>query len=379
MPDHENNPVVALAVRYLQTAVAEDPPRANAFRVLGLHVYATPEEIWKREMLLGRPQQGGSGGDLAGPLPLPRPPTAHEVAEALRRLRSPATRLIDELFWFWPDQALPGLSNHPDQVLQRWSKQASQNDWQATHSLAVFYLARALDYEAQDVTGPVLTQRQVDACVACWPRALRHWQSLRQCDALWGQFESRVRHLKDARFKPDLLPVIRRSLEEILLRGLLALAVRARQSERIISFHRLQELVEKASPEPALRLRVTRTMLSQLAEGMKLVLESMRGHVAQAPGEGFPHVTELLSAAEPTFDLFDRLLPASDVLATTYSDDVTEAVLGAVIDCTNATRDSARGLRLLMAIQPRARGRRVRERLEHNIKTARGNLNQDLP
>jgi hypothetical protein len=357
----------------------EDPPRPNAFRVLGLDVYVSPREIWHQEQILGRRHQPQGARTTRGPLPLPAPPAKQQVVEALRRLRSPASRLIDELFWFWPDQMLPGLSSHPDRVLLNWtSKESTPDSWQATHSLAVFYLAKALDYESQDILGSGLAQNQSAACVACWSRAIRRWRSLREWDGPWRQFMTRVEHLKDSRVGPELTPAIRQSLETILLRALIALIVRARRSNRMASFNRLVGLVNQTGYEPAMRVATARAVLTPLVEELKIIQEFAKRSVHDNPRTGTGHIRGLLEASKPVFDVFEQLLPKADAFASTVGDEVAAAVLASQIEASNVANDWKGAMENLIAAQPLAFARKLRERLEENIRIVKDNVRQSI-
>ena len=78
--------------------------RMNAFRVLGLPVDASSSDLAKRQTMLK--MLGKLGADASVPhhgiLPLNPPADADALRQAGHRLRDPESRIVDELFWFWP-------------------------------------------------------------------------------------------------------------------------------------------------------------------------------------------------------------------------------------------------------------------------------------
>jgi len=379
--DHRaNNAVSSKVLCYLQEAVIEDRPRPNAFRILGLLAYADPREIRQREHMLSIQRFRGANRQLMGPLPLPARPGAHQITQAAHRLRSPASRLIDELFWFWPDQALPGLASHPGQILQYWCDlEERSSSWQAMHSLAVFYLARALDYESQAIAGQTLAEKQSSACTACWNRGVRRWRQLQQQENLWRQYTARVEHFNDPRFSTQTVSIVRQSLDELLLRALVALAIRAGRARQSASLQRHLRLIGHAGFDESLRLTVTRTLLIPLAGEIQLLVDSARQVVRLNPESGTQHVRELVSETEPMLDTFGSLLPEDDILLHSVSDELCLALLGFQVECTNVVNDWTDALSALHRIQSLARGQSIRRRLAENIRIVEGNLLNSLP
>jgi hypothetical protein len=132
----------------LRSAATVDLYRANAFRVAGLAVDATPGDIRRRTAEL----RAARALDAAAPtnrqaLPLHPPPGIEQVETAVARLRDPLSRLVDGFFWFWPDgDADPGLTaltaGDVDRAEQAWD---SARTPAAIHNLAVLNHALALD------------------------------------------------------------------------------------------------------------------------------------------------------------------------------------------------------------------------------------------
>src|ERR1700693_3155112 len=79
--------------------------RNNAFRITGLPVDATTREIRKQGDKLKMMEELGQGQAMhASVFAIRPPPTVYQIRDALRRLEDPETRLVEEFFWFWPQQ-----------------------------------------------------------------------------------------------------------------------------------------------------------------------------------------------------------------------------------------------------------------------------------
>src|ERR1700730_16349682 len=79
--------------------------RQNAFRITGLPVDATTREIHKQIERLQIMEELGEGHAIhSSVFALHPPPTINEIASALHRLRDPEARVVEEFFWFWPEE-----------------------------------------------------------------------------------------------------------------------------------------------------------------------------------------------------------------------------------------------------------------------------------
>jgi len=79
--------------------------RQNAFRALALPVDSTSQRLLRHaDSLRISTKLGGIEPALQGPLLLSPLPVADEVNQFVQRYRDPQIRLIDEFFWFWPEE-----------------------------------------------------------------------------------------------------------------------------------------------------------------------------------------------------------------------------------------------------------------------------------
>ena len=90
----------------LMDACTLDLYKKNIFRITGLSVDATSKEVSRQVQKLQMLEDMG-GSDAAGPQPafaLAGKRSSDEIRDALSRMKEPEHRLIDEFFWFWPEE-----------------------------------------------------------------------------------------------------------------------------------------------------------------------------------------------------------------------------------------------------------------------------------
>ncbi len=89
----------------LLDAATKDLFRKNAFRITGLSVDATAREVAKHvDKLKMLAELGQQPHTHAAAFSLKPPPSLDEIREAIQKLKDPEKRLIDEFFWFWPEE-----------------------------------------------------------------------------------------------------------------------------------------------------------------------------------------------------------------------------------------------------------------------------------
>ncbi len=235
--------------------------RTNAFRVTGLPVDASARdmsrELQKRAMLerLGRGPRGGSG-----PLDLNPPADADAVRDAMQRLRDPERRLIEELFWFWPQAFGQSARDEALQALNRGDLETSTKIWierartpaetgVAIHNLAVMPHALALDYEyamCQGHTSPALIEQRDKS----WRPTLDRWVVLVNHEAFWAGIAERIRTFADPRLSISTARQIRSSLPLAIVSITAQLARQAAERGSGTEAARLVDLLQSSGFEP---------------------------------------------------------------------------------------------------------------------------------
>lgn len=152
----------------LLDAATKDLFRKNAFRITGLPVDAPPRVVSKHvKDLMVRVEVGQDEQAQTAALAMTPPPTLEEIHEAIKKLKDPERRLIDEFFWFWPleaentipDPALEVLaSGNADAALKIWAANEANlsRGVVATHNIALFWQLRALDLETSNARSEVV-------------------------------------------------------------------------------------------------------------------------------------------------------------------------------------------------------------------------------
>ena len=132
-------------------AATKDLFRKNAFRITGLSVDASRTEIARREKELTlRAALGQDAHTQTAAFPIKPSPSLDEIREAIQKLKDPEKRLIDEFFWFWPEEFGQGQSDPAMQALAKGDSKTAVEIWSAkeehptdgvvaAHNLALVY------------------------------------------------------------------------------------------------------------------------------------------------------------------------------------------------------------------------------------------------
>jgi hypothetical protein len=201
--------------------------RANAFRITGLPVDASLREITKQAdklKLMGELGDGEAAHTHA--FALSPPPSTDHIREAIQKLKDPERRLIDEFFWFWPDQFGNSVSDPAIQALAGGDRETALKIWTAKetspvggvaamHNIAVLWHLVALEWEEY------LDQAEVDddrkeKIEKYWRDALKRWALLATDDLLWETVSQRAKELDAARLTTGFMRRMRATLPQAL-------------------------------------------------------------------------------------------------------------------------------------------------------------------
>ena len=201
----------------------------NAFRITGLPVDASTRDIKRRvDDLKAAAEMGDDDDEHTHAFALKPPPEVDHIREAAQRLHEPERRIIEELFWFWPqepgqgasDRALAALKNgDKDVAFKLWSA-ASQHDEPsersaAKHNLAVMYQMVALDSELLALKGE-FSADQTATISKYWTTCLKWWEELADDESFWSTVTDRIRTLDDHRLTTGFARRIRGALPSAL-------------------------------------------------------------------------------------------------------------------------------------------------------------------
>jgi hypothetical protein len=213
--------------------------RQNAFRVAGLSVEATPRDVSRHAEKLRMMQKFNANGSSKSPLALNPQPEDHTIRDAVHKLHDPERRLIDELFWFWPQQLGQGKSDEAVSLLAKNDIKAAEAYWLklersseslvSMHNLAILYHCLALDLEYEALQRQ-LGAEEFDSLHKYWTKAFKRWKIVLGHEPFWSRLSARIRALEDPRLTTGLSRRIRASLPFALLLINAALAVRFAES-----------------------------------------------------------------------------------------------------------------------------------------------------
>ena len=281
--------------------------RRNAFRLTGLRVDASARDVRRKsDELTALARLGGVASAASragsGPLPLDPPPDTDTVLTALEDLRDPARRLIQELFWLWPDDpADPAI---------------------AVHNHAVLTHAQALD--AEHAGAP-------ERAAELWPAALDDWHAVIATDACWQWLDNRVRELADPRLTADTTTRLRKALPGALLSVNARLAVEALDAGRgdLIETH-VRFITGSGMPTDAVDralAAVAEPMLVRIRRDCRRVLDAVDTDLAEVPAL----VTAMLAGTARPLWVLDRVYQPGVATRDGAHDDVALTALGGLI------------------------------------------------
>ena len=358
----------------------------NPFRLLGVHVEALSRQISQRvselEMLATFETPEAPRSVMIRQVPA----TPDEIRNAARRLRNPEKRIIDELFWFWPeeiggpgdDAALEALNRGDEEkAVDLWTtrERDSSRASVARHNLAVVYHVAALEWENYAERNP-LTELQRKDLERAWTEAISRWPKVSEDDGLWARIRYRIYQLSDQQVTTEFVDETRNELLDALALINAQLALRYASSGNfdvsqfyIRSAHEIQRNDRRFS-------RVAERVIAPLNGRLREHLTRTKDRVAKdAPGtlsalrELLGHTKNVLESTRLFFS--EAKLPNRDLL---------EEV---AVECNrlkpyfDATQDNRGCLEIVEAALSLAYSQEAREQISRTIKTLVSNIESE--
>lgn len=386
--DHSPRPRGGLGCKVLLELATKDIFRRNAFRITGLSVNATAREISKHgDKLILMQELGGESFEAAAVLSRVPAPTIDELRQALQRLKNPENRILDEIFWFWPEtggtpsanSALLALSRgNIDDARKIWAAndQQATSDLDAVHNLAILHHVLALDSEATSVDAHGSQARQSKASDH-WRKALKYWQRLVDNDQFWDAVSARIRQLNE----PNLTTGYARQIRATLPRALnkisadVVVTLVAEGNDDLARGH--LDLVRVHGNGSAGVDMTADCALSPLTARLHEHVESARRRADDGSAEAVEAARELLELAEASLSKY-HLFGSNGESRKEIFDEVAGAVVTFAVTHQRKTEDNATFVALLERAFPLAVSDEVRERVKKNIEIGRGNLSLEL-
>lgn len=359
------------AAAILRSSVTSLLFRGNGFRILELPVNAGNREIARRKQTI----EMAARNELEVPpgpvriLPLDPAPDEYAVREAVQRLGDPEKRIVDELFWFWPqpdakvladpcfEPLLQGQCEAAASLMEPGAGSGATGDI-SLHNLAVLRLFMAL--EAPGGGG----QRQ-------WAQALAMWDKLLVNEAFWSRFVARVREYGDPRLTAGTVHRMREGLPAALLAVAAAVALAAAERGDLPTAVGIATSVRDC----AFDAHSVRSALGAAVNPICSRIKSLCTSAEQAAGADPVHAdricSELLDGTEPLLAGLDCLLAADDPRRKLAHDDVAENALRCQVAFSRKTNNWAKAALLLERASKVALGEGQKAKMKENLETVR--------
>jgi hypothetical protein len=365
-------------------AATKDLFRKNAFRITGLSVDATTREVARHANKLAQLVELGQDPAQSAAFSMKPPPSLDEIREAIQKLKDPDKRLIDEFFWFWPEEFGNGQSDPAIQALQAgygdtafdiWTRKESnpKNGVVSMHNIALVWHLTALEWEGHTSKTGFDADRAAKL-EGYWRNALKRWERLAMDERFWEIVTGRIRQLNE----PNLLPGFARRMRAVLPNALakinaeLALGfAKAGQTElarlHIRFMREMTQDLENFEKIAEFILTPARNQLNEQIHRAKKLAE-------QNPAAAHETAQILIEHAQPLLGVFDLFFGEQEHFQKELFDEAATTVVNCLVASQRKTGDNETFVKLLERTLPLAESVEVRRRIEENIGIGKGNL-----
>ena len=328
--------------------------RQNAFRVLNLPTTVTAEELSRRQKKLRLMEKLGAGAAESEPncFPLDPPADGEAIRRATQRLHDPVSRLIDELFWFWPIDA-EAEDDEGLRLLRAGDLAAARSFWlnwmrqngdrgPICHNFAVLYHAQALDIELRaDATAR--DPGTVKRLEACWSNAFLHWHIVAPQHYLWNCLNERAQHLDDPRLTGGVVRQIRKTLPQAILRINVQLAVGYAHNGKVEDAKRHLGYICRSDTFPGASA-ILEDELGPSFEQVSRACSNASSESKANPPQAAAIAKRLVADIQPLLTSIDALLDDVNSHRQAIHDLVSRTIRGCTIDYGNNTEEWAQCL-----------------------------------
>jgi hypothetical protein len=364
-------------------AATKDLFRKNAFRITGLPVDATTREMDRHAGKIKMLAEFGHAPDTAAALfAIKPPPSLDDIRDAIQKIKDPEKRLIDEFFWFWPEEFGKSQSDPAFQALEKgdvpkaleiWTakEKSASGDVVASHNLALVHQISALDWELLSLKKEVGAEQRKNINEN-WKDAFKRWKTLTDDERFWEKVTARIRQLNEPNLPTGFARRMRATLPEALDKINAELAVAFAESGKIeiarlhIGFLRgpeqRQDKIEK----------IAELVLTPVSNRLKEQIKSARDRGEKNPPEAAKVALELLQQSRQTLTLFDLFFGKDNELRNDLFDEVASACNRLQVVYHEATRDEKTSIEILNSVLSLATAIELRQQIEKNIGTLTG-------
>lgn len=305
--------------------------KENAFRVTGLQIDASTREISKHgDRLRMLEELGGGTTGINNVFSPTAAPSGDDIRAALQRLKNPVHRLVDEIFWFWPeiscetDPAIRALvQGQHRQAMAKWmeKEKISEDPIIAMHNIAVAYHLLALDKECQQMESIGQAQNDTDVDTY-WGSAHRRWGDILGRELFYRKVESRIDRIDDpslpANFQSKMQGSIRMALCKI--HALLTIGFAQKGMIERARFH--TELLAKLDADTGAGARAAALVVDPIKSRLRQHIQSAKKVGTDTPLKGATAATQLMTQADKEIFLMSLLLAESSMESVEIADEI---------------------------------------------------------
>lgn len=352
--------------------------QVNAFRVTGLPVDATARQISKHFDSLKQMAELGLGASVhTGPYALKPPPTLDQIREAHQRLKDPEQRLIDEFFWFWPEQfgkstsdaAIQALAGGDgDTAFQIWrTKETNPTDGVvAMHNVAIVWYLTALEWENATAKQGLDDERR-RKIETYWRDAFKRWEHLATDDTFWEKITSRVKQIDDARLTSGFVRRMRTTLPGALVKVNAQLALRYAQAGQVELARMHVQFMRETNAGLDDIEKIAELVLTPARNRLSGQIQRAQERASKNPHDAATATQELLQQAQQTLSLFDLFFGKDNDLRNELFDELAGVCNRLQIVYHKATSDDKTCLEILTVILPFTTSTDLRLLIEKDI------------
>ncbi len=361
--------------------------RRNAFRILGLQVTVTPREIARHQkkliMFNKLDLQSDSREFGNGLLPLDPPPSVDVIEKATHRLHNPIERVVDELFWFWPqdpnseeDDALQMVrERNLNAALSCWilHQKDGRAETVATHNLAVLNHLLALDLEAASNVRQ-LNKSELDLRDHYWTQAYLNWCAVSEDESFWSRVSARIREIDDPRLTTGATRRLRRALPTAILTISAKQAMHAARKGNINEVKLHLRYVWESDFDNSILVRILEREIAPTVEQIKGVCAPAIDAAEVNPNRANKIVRRLLAETKTNLAAVESILGKGHQVTELAYDAVARTMRECILVFGNETANWKECYELLKKARIMARDPSVCERIDNDIHQVKENI-----
>src|ERR1700730_4284582 len=356
----------------------------NAFRITGLPVDVTTRDLGKHAEKLKLLAELGQDPQPTAAFPLRPPPTLENIRGAIQRLKDPEKRIIDEFFWFWPENFGESHLDAAIQALQKGDLQTAADIWMsqrkhpavgvvATHNLALIFHIEALNWENYSLRHDVDSKRREEV-TEYWNAAFYRWNRILTNEQFWEKVLIRVRQLKEPNLTTGFVRRMRTTVPAAVVKinAELALAFAAASKPELARLH--TSLMDRISEGAAHAGKIVELVLTPARKRLQEQVQNATENGEKNPSDAIAVARQLLEHTSETLSLFDLFISKNAHCRNDAFDQVAETCNRLQVTYHKATNDNKNCLEFLQIILPFAASQELREQIEKNIQTLTENI-----